>query len=72
MSIKETSCDWHPHGAVRSAVVDVPPEAMVARLIGSVCLAYMVQMHVRVWAPRTQALGALSASQRQASCTDLP
>src|SRR6058998_1126612 len=46
MSIEETYRDWHHHWAVRAAVVDVPTEAMVARLIGIVCLAYTVQMHL--------------------------
>jgi hypothetical protein len=44
MSIEETYRDWHHHWAVRAAVVDVPTEAMVTRLIGVVCLAYTVQM----------------------------
>ena len=44
MSIEETSRDWHHHGAVRAAVIDLPSEAMVARLIGVVCLAYTLQM----------------------------
>lgn len=46
MSIEETYRDWHHHWAVRTAVVDLPTEAMVARLIGVVCLAYTVQMHL--------------------------
>jgi hypothetical protein len=46
MSIEETYRDWHHHWAVRAAVVDMPTEAMVARLIGVVCLAYTVQMHL--------------------------
>jgi hypothetical protein len=45
MSIEETYRDWHHHWAVRAAVVDLPLAAMVARLIGIVCLAYTVQMH---------------------------
>jgi len=45
MSIEETYRDWHHHWAVRAAVVDLPTAAMVARLIGIVCLAYTVQMH---------------------------
>jgi hypothetical protein len=44
MSIEETYRDWHHHWAVRAAVIDLPSEAMVARLIGVVCLAYTVQM----------------------------
>jgi hypothetical protein len=46
MSIEETYRDWHHHWAVRAAVVDLPTAAMVARLIGVVCLAYTVQMHL--------------------------
>ena len=44
MAIEETYRDWHHHWAVRAAVVDVPTEAMVTRLIGVGCLAYTVQM----------------------------
>jgi hypothetical protein len=39
MSIEETYRDWHHHWAVRTAVGGLPTEAMVARLIGVVCLA---------------------------------
>jgi hypothetical protein len=46
MSIEETYRDWHHHWAVRAAVVGLPTEAMVTRLIGVVCLAYTVQMHL--------------------------
>jgi hypothetical protein len=46
MSIEETYRDWHHHWAVRAAVLDLPTEAMVARLLGIVCLAYTVQMHL--------------------------
>jgi Transposase DDE domain len=46
MSIEETYRDWHHHWAVRAAVVDLPTEAMVTRLIGGVCLAYTLQMHL--------------------------
>jgi Transposase DDE domain len=46
MSIEETYRDWHHHWAVRAAVVALPTEAMVARLIGVVCLAYTLQMHL--------------------------
>jgi hypothetical protein len=46
MSIEETYRDWHHHWAVRAAVVGLPTEAMVARLIGVVCLADTVQMHL--------------------------
>jgi hypothetical protein len=44
MSIEETYRDWHHYWAVRAAVVALPTEAMVARLIGVVCLAYTLQM----------------------------
>jgi hypothetical protein len=44
MSIEETYRDWHHYWAVRTAVVALPTEAMVARLISVVCLAYTVQM----------------------------
>jgi len=46
MPIEETFRDWHHHWAVRAAVVDLPSEAMVERLIGVVCLAYTLQMHL--------------------------
>ncbi len=46
MSIEETFRDWHHHWAVRAAVVDLPREAMVERLIGVVCLAYTLQMQL--------------------------
>ena len=46
MAIEETFRDWHHHWAVRTAVVGLPTEAMVTRLIGVVCLAYTVQMHL--------------------------
>src|SRR6059058_4067861 len=46
MSIEETYRDWHHHWAVRAAVVGLPTEAMATRLIGVVCLAYAVQMHL--------------------------
>jgi Transposase DDE domain len=46
MSIEETYRDWHHHWAVRAAVVSLPTEAMVGRLIGVACLAYTVQMHL--------------------------
>jgi hypothetical protein len=46
MSIEETYRDWHHHWAVRAAVVGLPTEAMVTRLIGIVCLAYTMQMHL--------------------------
>jgi len=46
MAIEETFRDWHHHWAVRTATVALPTEAMVTRLIGSVCLAYTLQMLV--------------------------
>jgi hypothetical protein len=46
MAIAETYRDGHHHWAVRAAVVSLPPEAMVGRLIGIVCLAYTMQMHL--------------------------
>jgi Transposase DDE domain len=46
MAIEETYRDWHHHWAVRAAVVTLPTEAMVARLLGVVCLAYTLQMHL--------------------------
>lgn len=46
MSIEETFRDWHHHWDVRAAVVELPTEAMVARLIGVVCLAYSLQLQV--------------------------
>jgi Transposase DDE domain len=64
MSIEETYRDWHHHWAVRAAVIALPTEAMVTRLIGGVCLAYTLQMHLgqRV---RTDPLG----QQRRAQWT---
>jgi hypothetical protein len=46
MSIEETFRDWHSGWGVRAAVVDLPTEAMGARLIGVVCLTYSLQMHL--------------------------
>jgi hypothetical protein len=46
MSIEETFRDWHSGWGVRAAVVDLPTEAMVDRLIGVVCLTYNLQMHL--------------------------
>jgi hypothetical protein len=46
MSIEETFRDWHSGWGVRAAVVDLPTEAMVDRLIGVVCLTYSLQMHL--------------------------
>ena len=44
MSIEETFRDWHSSWGVRAAVVALPTEAMVDRLIGVVCLTYRLQM----------------------------
>src|SRR5215468_9371865 len=46
MPIEETFRDWHSGWGVRAAVVDLPTEAMVDRLIGVVCVTYNLQMHL--------------------------
>src|SRR6516162_5151182 len=46
MPIEETFRDWHSGWGVRAAVVALPTEAMVTRLIGVVCLTYNLQMHL--------------------------
>ncbi len=46
MSIEETHRDWHTGWGVRTAVVDLPTEAMVERLIGVACLTYLLQMQL--------------------------
>jgi hypothetical protein len=46
MPIEETFRDWHHGWDVRAAVVKLPTEAMVDRLIGVVCLTYNLQMHL--------------------------
>src|SRR5215468_6380790 len=46
MPIEETFRDWHSGWGVRAAVVDLPTEAMVNRLIGGVCITYGLQMHL--------------------------
>jgi hypothetical protein len=46
MPIAETFRDWHNGWGVRAAVVALPTEAMVHRLIGVVCLTYHLQMHL--------------------------
>jgi hypothetical protein len=46
MPIEETFRDWHNGWGVRAAVVKLPTEAMVDRLIGVVCLTYNLQMHL--------------------------
>jgi Transposase DDE domain len=46
MPIEETFRDWHRGWGVRAAVVDLPTEAMVDRLIGVVCVTYSLQMQV--------------------------
>lgn len=44
MSIEETFRDWHSSWGVRAAVVALPTETMVDRLIGVICLTYGLQM----------------------------
>jgi hypothetical protein len=44
MSIEETFRDWPSGWSVRAAVVDLPTDTMVDRLIGVVCLTYSLQM----------------------------
>ena len=44
MPIEETFRDWHSGWGARAAVVDLPTEAMVGRLIGVVCVTYSLQM----------------------------
>jgi Transposase DDE domain len=46
MPIEETYRDWHSGWGVRAAVVGLPTEAMVERLIGVVCLAYTLQLQL--------------------------
>jgi hypothetical protein len=46
MPIEETFRDWHSGWGVRAAVVDLPTEARVDRLIGVVCVTYRLQMPV--------------------------
>jgi hypothetical protein len=46
MPIEETFRDWHHSWGVRAAVVDLPTEAMVERLIGVACLAYTLQLQI--------------------------
>ena len=46
MPIEETFRDWHSGWGVRTAVVKLPTEAMVDRLIEVVCLTYNLQMHL--------------------------
>jgi hypothetical protein len=46
MPIEETFRDWHSDWGVRVAVVDLPTEAMVDRLIGMVCVTSSLQMQV--------------------------
>ena len=46
MPIEETFRDWHHGWGVRAAVVKLPTAAMVDRLIGVVCLTYILQMHL--------------------------
>jgi hypothetical protein len=44
MAIEETFRDWHSGWGVRAAVVTLPTETMVDRLIGVVCLTYSLQL----------------------------
>lgn len=46
MPIEETFRDWHTGWGVRAAVVALPSSGMVDRLIGVVCVAYSLQMHL--------------------------
>jgi Transposase DDE domain len=46
MPIEETFRDWHSGWGVRAAVVDLPTEAMVDRLIGVICVTYSLQMQL--------------------------
>lgn len=46
MSIEETFRDWHSGWGVRAAVRELPTETMANRLIGVVCLAYSLQLHL--------------------------
>ena len=46
MPIEETFRDWHSGWGVRAAVVNLPTEAMVDRLIGVICMTYSLQMQV--------------------------
>jgi hypothetical protein len=46
MPIEETFRDWHNGWGVRAAVVKLPTEVMVDRLIGVVCRTYNLQMHL--------------------------
>jgi hypothetical protein len=46
MPIEETFRDWHHGWGVRAAVSNLPTEAMVERLLGVVCLAYNLQLHL--------------------------
>jgi hypothetical protein len=64
MAIEETFRDWHHHWAVRAATVALPTEAMVTRLIGTICLAYTLQMRVGSQVCRTP-----TAQRRRAQWT---
>jgi hypothetical protein len=46
LSIAETCRDWHSGWGVRAAVVDLPTEVMVTRLLGVVCMTSSLQMHL--------------------------
>jgi hypothetical protein len=43
MAIEETFRDWHAGWGVRAAVAALPAEATVERLLGAVCLTYLLQ-----------------------------
>ena len=46
MSIEETYRDWHSGWGVRAAAAALPSEAMVERLLGVVCLTYLLQLQL--------------------------
>jgi hypothetical protein len=46
MAIEETYRDWHAGWGVRAAAAALPAEAMVERLVGVVCLAYLLQLQL--------------------------
>jgi hypothetical protein len=46
LSIEATFRDWHSGWGVRAAVVELPTEPMVDRLMGVVCWTYSLQMHL--------------------------
>ncbi len=46
MTIEETYRDWHTGWGVRVAAAALPTEGMVERLLGVVCLTYLLQMQL--------------------------